>query len=267
MDGGNLQQKIQMGYGKAAVKVGASFFLFRSPTPIDPLNPNNLIGIIPVSTNVGWEYMTQQRYGKAVWNMIIETRQTQPLYAQPGDYLVPTQGYFFDLGGLDNYLSSAYGSDDFYLPAPRASAFGTDVDFYSKGYVEDINFYYLASTQFLLPPLGVSCNRGIDIIRPTQVIGAGFQGYAEYLPSTSEIIMQKMPASILEMSTTNQAPTNLPTDTRQPKVIILIPNIGNVIVRADDIIIDDLNQNYVVTDNELTDLGWRILAEQVVNSR
>lgn len=267
MDGGILQQRIQYGYGKCAEKVGAPFFLFRSLTPINPLNQTNLRGIINSSSNVSWEYMTQQRYGKAVWNLIIETRNTQPMFAQPGDYLVPTEGYFFNLGGLENYLASAYGSDNFYLPAPVASAYGTDFNIYLDGVIEDGLVYYVASTQFLLPPMGVNCNRTISIIRPTQTIGAGYQGYAEYLPSTSVTIMQGMPASILEMAEDGAAPTKLPTDTNEPRWIILIPNLGGVIVRVDDIVIDDLNQEYVITDNELTFLGWRILATQVVNSR
>lgn len=267
MDGGLLQQKIQYGYGKCATKVGAPFFVFRSTSPINPLNANNLIGILPSSVNVSWDYMTNQKYGKAVWNMIIETRNTQPLYAQPGDYLVPTEGYYFDLGGLNNYLSSAFGSDNFYLSAPTASAYGTALSIYETGFIEDSNIYFLAANEFLLPPLGVNCNRTISIIRPTQTIGAGYQGYAEYLPSTSLTIASGMPASILEMGSAGVPVTKLPTDEKDPRWIILIPNLGNVTIRVDDIVIDDFNQEYVITDNELTFLGWRLLAEQVVNSR
>ena len=266
VDAAHVQERIQYGYGKCATKIGSPFFLFRSKTPFDPLNSHNLLGIINSSSNVSWDYMKQQRYGKAVWNMIIETRKTQPIYAQPGDYLIPAVGYYFKLGGYNNYLSSAYGSENLYVPACVSSAYGTNLDIYETGFIEDNLSYFMASTEFLLPPLGVNLNRVIDIIRPTQMTGAGYQGYAEYLPSTSVCIASKMPASILESGNAGVPPTKLPTDEKEPRWIILIPNL-NLIVRVDDIIIDDLNQEYVVTDNELTFLGWRILADQVVNSR
>ncbi|MDE2024858.1 MAG: hypothetical protein KGJ07_00015 [Patescibacteria group bacterium] len=267
MDGGILQQRIQYGYGKCAEKVGAPFFLFRSATPINPLNPDNLIGIINSSSNVSWDYMRQQRYGNAVWNLIIETRNTAPLFAQPGDFLVPTEGYFFGLGGLNNYLSSVLGSNDYYIQAPVPSALGSQLDIYSNGVIEDNDIYFVAANEFLLPPLGVNCNRTIQVIRANQNVGAGYQGYAEYLTETSTVLISGMPASILEMGSGGEPPTKLPTEEKTPRWIILIPDLGGVIIRVDDIIIDDLNQEYVITDNEKTFLGWRLLADQVVNSR
>lgn len=267
MDGGNLQQKIQYGYAKCATKVGAPFFVFRSKSSINPLNPNNCVGILPSSANVSWDYMKQQRYGSAVWNLIIETRKTQSLFALPGDFLVPTIGYTFNLGGLNNYRSSVLATNDFYLPPNVSSALGSQLDIYSDGFIEDYHLYYLVANEFLLPPLGVNCNRTIKIIRATQGIGAGFQGYAEYLTETSLIIVEGMPASILEMGNAGVPPTKLPTEEKQPRWIVLLPDLGGAIIRVDDIIIDDLNQEYVITDNEKTFLGWRLLADQVVNSR
>ena len=264
MYGGKLQQKIQYGYGKCAQFIGAPFILYRSSTPINPLSQSNIAGIILSSANVSWDYMTQQKYGKAVWNLIIETRLTTPIHAQPGDFLVPTAGYYFKNPGLNNSYNPGFGG---FNDSLSPSAYGGDLIPFKNGFIEDSNIYYVASTEFLLPILGVSCNRTISIIRPTQTIGAGFQGYAEYLTDTSLTIVSGMPASILELSTDGMAPSKLPTDTNEPRWIILIPNLGNVTIRVDDIVIDDLNQEYVITDNELTYLGWRILAEQVVNSR
>jgi hypothetical protein len=260
MDGGILQQRIQYGYGKCAQFIGAPFLLYRATNPINPISTKNIVGIIKSSANINWEYNATQKYGKAVWNLIINTQQTNSIniYAQPGDYLLPVPGYYPYYGGLNNYISSGLNDVGALLSNDPNLEFG---------WVEDPLIYYVAATNFLQPILGVNCNRKINIIRPTQTIGAGFQGYAEYLPSTSTMIMSGMPASILEMSQDGKAETKLPTDTNQPRWIILIPNLGDIIVRVDDIVVDDLNQEYVVTDNELTFLGWRILAEQVVNSR
>ena len=258
MDGAIVQQKIQYGYAKCATKIGAPFLIYRSKNPINPIVTNNIIGVLPCSANSSWEYMTTQKFGKVIWNMIIDTQLNSPVHAQVGDYLVPTPGFFSDNSGLNDYQNLAYN---------QAGALSTDVQGFYSGFTEDINMYYIAATQFLQPIMGVQTNRVINIIRPTQTIGAGYQGYAEYLPATSTTIMSGMPASILESGNAGGADTKLPTDSKDPRWSILIPNLGNVIVRVDDIIIDDLNQEYVVTDNELTVLGWRILAEQVVNSR
>src|SRR5690606_10867588 len=110
-------------------------------------------------------------------NLVIETRQTQPLYAQRGDYLIPAVGYTFPIGGYNNYLSLYYsGEGGSSCGCCGASAYGTDLDIYETGFIEDKNIYFVADTQYLLPPLGVNCNRVISIIRPTEVPGAGYQG-------------------------------------------------------------------------------------------
>lgn len=259
MDGGNLQQKIQYGYYKCAVKVGATFLLYRSTTPINPIQFDNLIGIIPMSSNVSWDYMKTNKYGNAVWNLIINCQVTRPPFAAVGDYLIPTVGYIFNICGYGVNYTCGYNI---------AGCYSGNYEPFEDGFTEDPNIYFVGQEQFLLPILGVKCNRLINIIRPSQTLGAGFQGYAEYLPSTSEVIMTAMPCSILEVGAEGgMAVTKLPTDTNEPRWIILIPNLGGVIVRVDDIVIDDFDQEYVITDNEATELGWRLLANQVVNSR
>lgn len=133
--------------------------------------------------------------------------------------------------------------------------------------IDDDNIYYVQSLQFDLPPRVVQCNKNISIIRPSQVTGSGYVGYVGYTEDTSEPVVTNMPASVLIQGGGNEAKTNLPTDTKQPALSILIPNLGNVMIRIDDIVVDEKNQQYVIDDNELTDLGWRIRAIQVVNSR
>lgn len=259
MDGAQLQPKIQYGYAKCAEKIGSSFNLYRSPSPINPISPNNLLGVINCSANVSWEYMTTQKYGKAVWNLIIETRRFVPqVSARVGDYLVPVPFEYADNSPLNE--PSRLGFD-------VAGALSTGEPEYSNGFIGDKNVYFVGAEEYLLPILGVNCNRTLTIIRPTQAVGAGYQGYAGYTPPTSLTIMSGMPASVLEEGTAGGAPTKLPTDTKEPRYIILMPNLGNVILRSDDIVVDDLNQEYVITDAELTFLGWRVVAEQVVNSR
>lgn len=224
-----IQQKIFYGYAKAAYKLGASFNVYRSSTPINPIVEPNLIGTIQMSASVEWKYMTASKYGNSSFNACIDAqRSSAPVNAQVGDYLIPTEGI--------------------------------------DGFISDNHIYYVQSLQFDLPPRVVQCDRSIEIIRPAETVGPGFTGYSGYLPGTSTIIMQGMPTSILKMGKSGGAPSKLPTDTSEPVWEMLLPNLGDSNVRIGDIVIDDLEQNYVVTHNELTELGWRLNAIQVVNS-
>lgn len=231
MNPARIQQKILYGYAKAGSKLGAYFSLYRSAIPINPIQLPNLIGNIRMSQSVSWNYMKANEYGNSVYNACIDgQRKNSPLSARQGDYLIPA----------------------------------VDPD---SGFIENNNIYYVQGFQFDLPPKVVECNKTISIIRPSQTNGPGYVGYVGYTEATSEPVMTAMPASILIEGQGAQAKTNLPTDTREPAWIILIPNLNNVMVRIDDIVTDEKNQQYVIDDNELTDLGWRIRAIQVVNSR
>jgi hypothetical protein len=43
---------------------------------------------------------------------------------------------------------------------------------------------------------------------------------------------------------------------------VLLPEAPGVILRAGDLIADELGRRYIVSSAELTDLGWRITAQQ-----
>jgi hypothetical protein len=230
MNGVQIFQKILYGYAKAAQHLGAEFLLYRSAIPINPIAPGNLIGTILADTNVSWEYMKANFYGNAVWNLLIDAQQSSlPLAGKVGDYLV--------------------GVTD-----------GSGLPF-------DNSTYFIQVLDYDLPPKAIKCNQTINMIRPTSATGAGNQGYSSYTPATAQTIMTAMPAAVLLESKGRDAKTQLPTDTRNPAWLVLLPNLGGVNVRVGDIIIDNMNQNYVVHDNELTELGWRLRAEQTFNYR
>lgn len=226
-----IHQKILYGYAKAASKLGAYFSLYRSSTPLSPIQVGNLVTHLRMSQSVSWDYMKANSYGNAQFNACIDAQsKNSPLSAKVGDYLIPA---------ID----------------PDNSA------------INNNNTYFVQSLQFDLPPRVVECNATIDIIRPSQDSTPGYVGYVGYTEGTSEIVMTQMPVSILIESVGKDAQTKLPTDTREPSWVVLLPNLGNVTVRIGDIITDQLDQQFVVYDNELTDLGWRLKALQVVNSR
>ena len=118
-----------------------------------------------------------------------------------------------------------------------------------------------------MPMSAVECNRVVDIIRPSQSIDAGNQGYVAYTPPTSTTIMEGMPISILKDRAGNMAESKLPTDTDQPRWIIQMPNLGGVKILTGDIMIDEIGDNYVISLNEESEFGWRLTAKQVVNNK
>ncbi len=224
-----INQKILYGYAKAASKLGAYFSLYRSITPVNPIQVSNLIGNIRMSPSVNWEYSKANTYGNSQFNACIDAqRSNSPLSARVGDFLIPA----------------------------------ADPD---SEIIEIADRFYVQSLQFDLPPRVVQCNSTISIIRPSQTTGAGNVGYVGYTPGTSTAVVTAMPASVLVESRGDRAETKLPTDTKQPMRIILIPNLGNVQIRVGDIVTDEKNQNFVIFNNELTDLGWRLRASQIVN--
>lgn len=230
MNGAQINQKVLYGYAKAAEHLGTPFLLYRSATPINPISSGNLIGTILANVNVSWDYMKNNVYGNAIFNILVDCQfANDPNSAQDNDYLVGT-------------------SDP------------------STGLPTNLHTYFIQAIDVDLPIKAVECNHTISIIRPAQSTGAGNLGYVGYTPSTSTTIMSNMPASVLIGGRGGNAKTKLPTDTRNPTWQVLLPNLGNVNIKVGDIIIDEVNQNYVVMDNEETELGWRLRAEQVVNN-
>jgi hypothetical protein len=63
----------------------------------------------------------------------------------------------------------------------------------------------------------------------------------------------------------DKGPVDLPGDVRNPSWLILLPPLpGNVYLRSADVITDEQSRRYVISSAELTDLGWRISAMQVL---
>lgn len=125
--------------------------------------------------------------------------------------------------------------------------------------------FFILTKEYQMPMSAAECNRVVSIIRPEQPIGVGNQGYAAYTLPTSTTIMEGMPISILKDRGGRFADSKLPTDTDQPGWIVQMPNLGGVNILTGDIMIDDVGDNYVVSTNEETEFGWRLVVRQVVN--
>lgn len=121
---------------------------------------------------------------------------------------------------------------------------------------------FVAALQPLLPTLVVECNRTISIHRPQQQTGVGAVGYGGDTDANETALMTAWPASVLQGGNGDRN-TLLPGDSRNPMFTVLLPHYAGVTLRTADLITDDLGGRYVVASAELTDLGWRLVAQQV----
>lgn len=125
--------------------------------------------------------------------------------------------------------------------------------------------YFVLTKEYQMPMSGCQCNRIVSIVRATQSIDVGYQGYIAYPSSGTTPIFTNMPASVLKDSRGKMADSKLPTDTMQPEWLVHLPNIGGVQIMTGDFMIDDVGEQYVLSVDEETEFGWRLTARQVVN--
>lgn len=212
-----IQNKIYYGYGKAAIRLGLTFNVYHSISPLNPIALPNLLGTIQSSFNQNWAYDKANKYGNNVWQMVADGRAAPDAIGfVVGDYLTG-----FDQDGNDLY-------------------------------------YFVIGKQSLMPILAVSCNAFVQIERATQDLSPGFNGgYSGYLPGTSTVLATNLPVSILNSNIGRDNQMKMPTDTLLPRWVMLMPNLGGVIFKNRDIVIDGKGTRYVLASAELTDLGWR----------
>lgn len=89
MNGSLLQSKIYYGYAQAANHVGTSFEQYRSPNSIDPIVPSNLLGSLLMSASVNWTYNKFNKYGNAIWQLLVDGRELLPF-----DFLIGNATFF-----------------------------------------------------------------------------------------------------------------------------------------------------------------------------
>jgi hypothetical protein len=128
----------------------------------------------------------------------------------------------------------------------------------------DGQIWFIAAQQQLLPIVLVNCNRALQLLREPAAAGVGLQPYSSLAgitppePETS----QTWPCSILIGGRT-QAGAGLPSDVKQAGWKILLPPSFQLTVEAGDILLDDLERRFAVESAERSDLGWRLIANEV----
>jgi len=124
--------------------------------------------------------------------------------------------------------------------------------------IQNDSTFFIAAMQPLLPILAVECNRTVTFYRPQQQAGVGAQGYGGNTAANETALAQNWPCSLLQAAKAANNPVNLPGDAKQASWGLLMPAIpGCVVIKNDDVVIDDLGNRYLVYSAELSDLGWR----------
>jgi hypothetical protein len=126
--------------------------------------------------------------------------------------------------------------------------------------------YFIAGKQFLLPVIVVECNRAVHITRQQAVTAVGAVGYSGSVPAQDVDVIgtpgAMWPASIL-FGGKSQVAAGLPADVKNSGWRILLPPSVPSTIMAGDIVTDDLGKRYAIDGAELTDLGWRLNAQEV----
>jgi hypothetical protein len=98
MDGELLQEKVYVGYAKAAERVGLSFGIYRSSDGIDPLNIANYLYDLPVSATQNWKYNAPNKFSGSTWLLVVDGLQVEV-----SDYLV-RNGVVYYVAGKQHLL-------------------------------------------------------------------------------------------------------------------------------------------------------------------
>lgn len=128
--------------------------------------------------------------------------------------------------------------------------------------------YFIAGKQFLLPVIVVECNRALRLSRQSTSTAVGAVGYSGTTAATEINILGApgalWPASIL-FGGKQQSGMALPAGAKQTGWRILLPPSvpASLAIGASDIATDDLGRRYLIDGAELTDLGWRINANEL----
>jgi hypothetical protein len=253
----SIQSKIWRGYNIAAKKLGSKHQFFRPSLKAfnteqgGKLNteaggdllltalkdfPGERLFTRHVSLNAeDMKYNRPNKYGKPTWYALVDGQDLQA-----GDYFIHEdshKGLLLEDGG--SLLTEAKGK------------------FLLEGALKGT--YFIAALQPLLPILVVECNRVVSLFKPGAQSGIGAQGYGGTTAANETLYAESVPCSILQGTKGEKSEANLPDDTRSPWWTVLMPSaVGRI--APDDIMIDDLDQRYVISSNELTDLGYRCTA-------
>ncbi len=118
---------------------------------------------------------------------------------------------------------------------------------------------FIAAMDPFRPARLVLCNRTVDVRQPAAKIGFGaIGGYGGDTRTAETVLASSWPCAMVQGTKGETGDTRLPGDVKLPWSIVLLPAIPGLVLRNDLILVDDLNFRRVVSQAELTPLGWRL---------
>lgn len=123
--------------------------------------------------------------------------------------------------------------------------------------------WFIAAQQPLMPILCVQTNRVVSFSRPAAQVSTGVNDYGGVTANTLMPLLDQWPASVITASTAGRPDAGLPGDASVAYSTVLLPALPGVVLRAADLMSDDLNQTAVISAAELSVLGWRLTVKQV----
>ena len=124
--------------------------------------------------------------------------------------------------------------------------------------------YFIASQEPLLPVLCVMTNRVVSISRPNVQALPAANPYGGYASGASTPLLGDFPALVLSETKSGSSLVNLPTDQALAFWYVLLPALSELLITPGDLLTDDLGRNAVVTESELSSLGWRLSAKMAM---
>lgn len=118
------------------------------------------------------------------------------------------------------------------------------------------HIFYVSNFEPLKPIELVRCNRTVSVLRPAASSGQS-NGYGG--DTTPVTLMSEWPCSILSGGVRDRNEDHTPGSVKDFGVTITLPYYTGIEINTYDVIIDDVNRRYVISENERTALGWRLL--------
>lgn len=120
--------------------------------------------------------------------------------------------------------------------------------------------YFINAMPRTLPITVVECNAVFTVVRPSQAAGIGKMAYGADIKANEVVLMEDWPGNKIIGPKWEKNPVGLPSDERSPWFVILMPVWEGVELRTSDILIDEHNRRYAISNAEHSDLGWRVSA-------
>lgn len=157
-----------------------------------------------------------------------------------------------------------FGRPDAHEDFKNNGLFDADLVMVRDYLVGPVGTWFVASKEPIKPPLCVRCDRTVSVYRlGGDCGGLGLGSYGGATQDSEAPIMTGWPAAV-QMQGKTPSQGDLPASQGGATFAVYLPEWPGVVLKASDIIRDDLGNRYAIQAVELGELGWQIRAAQMV---